>query len=202
MRYVFRLKDHLRREMLISNLSTIDKLCLPYENMARQLALLNAPRIMKKAGKVLVLDPTLYLVDIADSTECLARIQNSTWMSRFWTVREGASAKNLIIQFQSRRIEPRSLVEDLDGRDNRIVQDGKIAETLAAALAHFDADMQRFRIIKHRKVPVQHYDESALDVLLRLGYLQFSQFDWHENEIEAVYSSIAVQLVLETYAEE
>lgn len=188
--------------MLISNLSTIDKLCLPYENMARQLALLNAPRIMKKAGKVLVLDPTLYLVDIADSTECLARIQNSTWMSRFWTVREGASAKNLIIQFQSRRIEPRSLVEDLDGRDNRIVQDGKIAETLAAALAHFDADMQRFRIIKHRKVPVQHYDESALDVLLRLGYLQFSQFDWHENEIEAVYSSIAVQLVLETYAEE
>ncbi|KAL2058398.1 hypothetical protein ABVK25_001126 [Lepraria finkii] len=98
-----------------------DKLCLPYENMARQLALLNAPWIMKKAGKVLVLDHTLYLVDIADSRECLARIQNSTWMSRFWTVREGASAKNLIIQFQSRRIELRSLVEDLDGRDNRIV---------------------------------------------------------------------------------
>ena len=79
MRHVFRLKDHLRREMLISNSFGIDKLCLPYENMARQLALLNAPRIMKKADKVLVLDPTLYLVDIAGSTECLARIQNSTW---------------------------------------------------------------------------------------------------------------------------
>ena len=140
----FRLKDRLRREMLNSNSFRIDKLCLPYENMARQLVLLNAPRIMKKAGKVLVLDPTLYLVDIADSTECLARIQNSTWMSRFWTVREGASANNLIFQFQSRHIELRSLVEDFDGRDNRIVQDGKVAGTLAAALACFDTDMQRF----------------------------------------------------------
>ena len=148
---------------------------------------------MKKAEKVLVLDPTLYLVDIADSTERLVRIQNSTWMSRFWTVREGASANNLIFQFQSRHIELRSLVDDFDGRDNRIVQDGKVAETLAAALARFDTDMQRFRTLKHRKVPVQHYDEYELSVFLQLGYLQFSQFDWLKNEVEAAYSSILVR---------
>ena len=94
-----------------------------------------------KADKVLVLDPTLYLVDMADSTERLARIQNSTWISRFWTAREGALANNLMFQFQSRHIELRSLVEDWDGKDNRIVQDGKVAETIAAALASFDRDM-------------------------------------------------------------
>ncbi|KAK3172685.1 hypothetical protein OEA41_006009 [Lepraria neglecta] len=181
---------------------SIDKLCLPYENMARQLALLNAPRIMKKVDKVLVLDPTLYLVNIADLTERLARIQYSTWISRFWIAREGASANNLIFLFQSRHIELRSLVEDWDGRDNRIVQDGKVAETLAAALARFDTDMQRFRILKHRKVPVQHYDEYELNFFLQLGYLQFSQFDWLKNEVEAAYSSILVQLALEAYAED
>lgn len=86
----------------------IDTLCVPLNPPeARALAILNLRKTYRQADKVLVVDA--YLETIDSSTlfvpEIALYIICSTWLTRLWTLQEGALAQSLYFQFADRIVD-------------------------------------------------------------------------------------------------
>lgn len=86
----------------------IDTICVPVNPPeARALAILNLRKTYRQADKVLVVDA--YLETIDSSTlfvpEIALYVICSTWLTRLWTLQEGALAQSLYFQFADRIVD-------------------------------------------------------------------------------------------------
>ncbi|RDW85313.1 hypothetical protein BP6252_02903 [Coleophoma cylindrospora] len=80
----------------------LDTLCCPIgPPEAKAISLQKIKNVYKGAAGVLVLDSSLrpYPVGAMSAFEAMARIFNSSWMRRLWTLQEAALAKALVFQF-------------------------------------------------------------------------------------------------------
>lgn len=95
----------------------MDTFCIPRaKGKARQNALDMIQRPYKEATCVLVLqrDFNLLSADIRTQEECAAWILMSPWMTRLWTLEEGAVASKLLMEFRDGIWELDSLFEGVD----------------------------------------------------------------------------------------
>ncbi|KIW66891.1 hypothetical protein PV04_06180 [Phialophora macrospora] len=86
----------------------IDTLCVPtHPPEARALAILNLRRTYQQADMVLVVDAHLEQVDSSSLLvpEIALYIICSTWLTRLWTLQEGALARSLHFQFADRVVD-------------------------------------------------------------------------------------------------
>ncbi|RDW77860.1 hypothetical protein BP5796_05712 [Coleophoma crateriformis] len=80
----------------------LDTLCCPIgPPWAKAISLQKIQNVYRGAAGVLVLDSSLrpYPVGTMSALEVMARIFNSSWMRRLWTLQEAALAKALVFQF-------------------------------------------------------------------------------------------------------
>lgn len=109
-----------------SPLIWIDTLCCPVRPPeAKTLALQKMREVYQRAHRVLVLDASLQVLALQSmkTIEKLARVFTSGWMTRLWTLQEGALANSLFFQFadgaismNTLRTEMLQMVTDLRGR--------------------------------------------------------------------------------------
>jgi hypothetical protein len=86
----------------------IDTLCVPtHPPEARALAILNLRKTYQEADRVLVVDAYLERVDSSTLLvpEIALYIICSTWLTRLWTLQEGALARSLHFQFADRIVD-------------------------------------------------------------------------------------------------
>src|SRR2546423_1526267 len=85
----------------------LDTLCCPVRPTEdKKLALKKMRQVYEQARSVLVLDASLqsYSTASMDALEVLARIFTSKWLTRVWTLQEGALAKRLWFQFADKAL--------------------------------------------------------------------------------------------------
>src|SRR5437764_3687462 len=85
----------------------LDTLCCPVRPTEdKKLALKRMRHVYEQARSVLVLDASLqsYPTASMDTLEVLARIFTSKWLTRVWTLQEGALAKRLWFQFADKAL--------------------------------------------------------------------------------------------------
>jgi hypothetical protein len=90
----------------------VDTICVPYDQgLLKSLALRQMEHVYRDADSVLVFDSSLQQVPLGLSTsECLTRIEISSWNERLWTIQEAVFAKELYFQFQDGTISLQQLI--------------------------------------------------------------------------------------------
>ncbi|KIX00487.1 uncharacterized protein Z518_10627 [Rhinocladiella mackenziei CBS 650.93] len=106
------LYGHEEEEQGVSVPYWIDTICCPTDpTEARALAILNLRKTYRGADKVLVLDANLEVINSAPLfvPEIALHISCSTWLTRLWTLQEGALAASIYFHFADRIIDLASI---------------------------------------------------------------------------------------------
>ena len=90
----------------------IDTLCIPLTAPGQHLAFEALYDIYRRADETVVLDESIYNTPIRSAEQNLTRIKDSQWAQRLWTIREGAIAKSLKVQFKDSNLGMLDIIRD------------------------------------------------------------------------------------------
>ena len=198
--------DRSEQESQTAPLMWLDTLCCPVRpEEAKILSIQKMADVYRNASHVLVLDRTLQQHNIREleAIEAMARIYTSAWMSRLWTLQEGALTFSLNFQFADTFINlklllnlffsqmctslgPLGLMHDLLAESRRLAQFFQLgfSNSIRHKLGLFD------ETLRYRSASVLADEPVCLSTLLVLSIDQnFSTMD-REERMKSVWRKI------------
>ena len=96
----------------------VDTLCIPLTAPGQYLAFEALYDVYRRADNTIVLEESLFNSPTHSAEQNLSKIKDSQWAQRLWTVREGAIAKSLKIQFKNSALDMLEIIRDYSSAKN------------------------------------------------------------------------------------
>jgi hypothetical protein len=100
----------------------IDTACIPHNQPGKAIAFEALGSIFRSADAVLALDVSTIGSDTASAKQNILKIRSSMWAKRLWTIREGALAKSLQVQFKNNAVDLDGIIQQYSiNEDNSLI---------------------------------------------------------------------------------
>ena len=96
----------------------IDTLCIPLTAPGQYLALEALYNIFRHADATIVLENSVCNTPARSAEQNMIKIKESQWAQRLWTIREGAIAKSLKIQFKDSALDMLEIIKEYSSAPN------------------------------------------------------------------------------------
>jgi hypothetical protein len=187
----------------------IDTICLPIQRHVRKSVIRHMRRTFSECDRVLVLESSLYNTAATLPADQFLLIKKSAWLTRLWTLQEGAVAKELYFRFQRSVTQLEPLLEDCKtskGLQRLIVDNVQDLEQLSPRfddldlLGFLDDDMKSFESsLCNNSVSASNSEKHQLRSILRIGYLSLPRFRYFATAEEIGMFPTVLSAVRQTY---
>ena len=100
----------------------VDTLCIPLTSPGQYLAFEALYDIYRRADNTIVLEESVFNTPTHSAEQNLMKIKDSQWAQRLWTVREGAIAKSLKVQFKNSALDMLEIIRDYSlAKNDRLI---------------------------------------------------------------------------------